>query len=245
MAQNIYDSSSFFAEYNKLPRSQVGLVGAPEWPNLRDMVGSVNNARVLDLGCGYGWFCRWARENGASSVHGIDISLKMLDKAQGDWPGDQATTYEQGDLDHVDLPLGMYDIVYSSLAIHYITNAKRLFQKIYDSIVPGGRFVFSIEHPIFTAPLKPRFETNADGQTSWHLNSYQYEGERLRIWLGENVRKQHRTLTFYIEALLEPGFRLTAFKEWKPSEDDLREHPDWAGEMHRPSFLLIAAQKQR
>ena len=38
-------------------------------------------SRVLDLGCGMGWFCRWAAENGAASVLGIDLSSNMLDRA--------------------------------------------------------------------------------------------------------------------------------------------------------------------
>ena len=34
--------------------------------------------RVVDLGCGFGWFCRWAREHGAASVLGLDVSENML-----------------------------------------------------------------------------------------------------------------------------------------------------------------------
>jgi SAM-dependent methyltransferase len=240
MAQNVYDNASFFAEYNKLPRSQEGLAGAPEWPALREIVGTVKGSSVLDLGCGYGWFCRWTRENGADRVHGIDISQQMLEKAQRDWPADEQIKYEGADLDEVYLPSSQFDLVYSSLAFHYIRDIKCLFKKIFETLVPGGRLVFSIEHPLFTAPLNPNFDARTG---NWTLNSYQHEGERVRDWLGTGVKKQHRTLTSYFEAFLEPGFRLEAFQEWKPTEEQLKEHPDWGGEMHRPVFLLLAASK--
>ena len=37
---------------------------------------------VLDLGCGYGWHCRYFAENGASRVLGIDLSERMLAEAR-------------------------------------------------------------------------------------------------------------------------------------------------------------------
>ena len=57
MAQNIYDNPAFFEGYAQLPRSVQGLDGAPEWPALRAMLPELRDQRVLDLGCGYGWFC--------------------------------------------------------------------------------------------------------------------------------------------------------------------------------------------
>jgi len=81
MSQNIYDDPQFFAGYATLDRSVKGLDGAPEWPAIQDMLPSLAGLRVIDLGCGYGWFCRAARELGASDVTGVDISEKMLARA--------------------------------------------------------------------------------------------------------------------------------------------------------------------
>jgi len=64
MSQNIYDNPGFFEGYAQLPRSQQGLAGAPEWPALQAMLPTLAGKRVLDLGCGYGWFCRAARDLG-------------------------------------------------------------------------------------------------------------------------------------------------------------------------------------
>ena len=74
MTQNIYDDPKFFEGYSRLPRSVAGLDGAPEWPALRALIPALQGCSVVDLGCGYGWFCRWAREAGAARVLGLDVS---------------------------------------------------------------------------------------------------------------------------------------------------------------------------
>jgi 2-polyprenyl-3-methyl-5-hydroxy-6-metoxy-1,4-benzoquinol methylase len=84
MAQNIYDDEVFFKANSHLERSLNGLEGAPEWPALRAMLPELAGLRVLDLGCGFGWFSRWAAESGAASVLGIDLSERMLARARSD-----------------------------------------------------------------------------------------------------------------------------------------------------------------
>lgn len=97
MTQNIYDDPAFFEGYRRLPRSVNGLAGAPEWPSLRALLPDVNGLRVVDLGCGFGWFCRWARQRGAARVLGLDASQKMLERAKAD-TADPAIVYERVDL---------------------------------------------------------------------------------------------------------------------------------------------------
>src|SRR5690625_4313440 len=81
MKQNKYDDPLFFAEYEKMPRSVKGLEAAGEWQAFKELIPELRNKNVLDLGCGFGWHCRYAREQQASSVIGVDISEKMLLKA--------------------------------------------------------------------------------------------------------------------------------------------------------------------
>ncbi|RAO73245.1 uncharacterized protein BHQ10_009257 [Talaromyces amestolkiae] len=244
MSQNAYDEPVFFANYSELPRSQKGLDGALEWPLLRDLVGDVQGYHVLDLGCGFGWFCRWAVESGARKVHGIDVSQNMLQKAKA-LTTHPEITYSIGDLEAIDLGEDSFDLVYSSLAFHYLTDVKELFGQVYKRLQAGGRFVFSIEHPIFTAPIvtAPAWTTGVDGNTVWGVDSYAEEGLRKRDWLGKEVHKQHRTVDTYISLLLASGFILTAVKEWTPTTEYITEYPEWKRERHRPLFLILAARK--
>ena len=141
MAQNIYDQDDFFAGYSALLRSREGLAGAPEWPSLRAMLPPMAGRRVVDLGCGFGWFCRFAAEAGAASVLGIDLSEKMLATARAEGGG---VTYERADLETLVLPAAAFDLVYSSLAVHYVADFPRLARMVAAALEPGGRFVFSM-----------------------------------------------------------------------------------------------------
>ena len=74
VTQNIYDNPQFFEGYSQLGRSVEGLAGAAEWTALRAMLPDMRGRKVVDLGCGFGWFCRWACEQGALKVLGIEVS---------------------------------------------------------------------------------------------------------------------------------------------------------------------------
>jgi SAM-dependent methyltransferase len=78
MTQNIYDDPAFFMGYSQLPRSLDGLAAAPEWPMLRALLPSMAGLLVVDLGCGFGWFCRWARQAGAAHVLGQERERPMF-----------------------------------------------------------------------------------------------------------------------------------------------------------------------
>src|SRR5687768_6009540 len=94
MQQNKYDDPEFFLQYSRMPRSTHGLNAAGEWSVLRKMLPPLEGKTVLDLGCGFGWHCRYAREQGAAQVTGIDISEKMLEQAR-QATSDEAITYRR------------------------------------------------------------------------------------------------------------------------------------------------------
>ena len=241
-AQNVYDDNKFFDGYIQLPRQVQGLDGSPEWPVFRSMVPDINGAKVLDLGCGFGWLCRWARGAGAEQVLGIDVSSNMLAKAR-EFPKDSGITYIKADMESLELQPVAYDVVLSSLAFHYLKNLPELITQIYERLRPGGALVFCVEHPIFTAPRKPEFIEDADGGVSWPVNQYLSEGSRVTNWFAEGVVKQHRTISTYIRILLDSGFVLSAMDEWGPTAEQIKDWPDWFKSRERPIFLIIKATK--
>ncbi len=240
MTQNIYDNDEFFAGYSRLPRSVGGLDGAPEWPALQALLPDLPGRNVLDLGCGFGWFCRWASENGAAQVLGIDVSEKMLAQARAT-TSDTGITYTRADMERLELPPAAFDLVYSSLALHYIANLDGLLSQVRRSLVRGGSLVFSVEHPIYTAPADPNWLVDAAGRKVWPVDRYLDEGPRSTDWLAKGVIKQHRTLTTYVNLLLRLGFALSHVEEWGPTEEQIASRPVLADERQRPPFLLVAA----
>jgi len=244
MTQNIYDHSEFFQAYRLLDRSVEGLAGAPEWPALRALVPDLRGLNVVDLGCGFGWFCRWAREQGAARVLGLDVSEKMLAQARVAI-GDTAVTYARTDLERLDLPAASFDLAYSSLALHYISDLAGLLATVHRALVPGGRLVFSIEHPIYMAPARPGWAIGADGRRTWPVDSYLVEGPRITDWLAKGVVKQHRTLGTTLNLLIRVGLTISHVEEWGPTDEQIEATPDLAEERDRPTFVLIAARRER
>src|ERR1051326_3927529 len=243
MTQNIYDDPSFFEGYSRLPRSVEGLDGAPEWPGLRGLLPELRGLRVLDLGCGFGWFCRWAREHGAARVVGVDVSEKMLARARATTQ-DAAITYLRADLEQLALDPASFDVVYSSLALHYVDDVRRLLATVHAALVAGGALVFSVEHPIYTAPAQPGWTTGGAGRKTWPVDRYLEEGPRSTDWLAKGVIKQHRTVATWVNLLLRGGFAITRLEEWGPTDAQIAARPSLAEERQRPTFLLLAPPRE-
>ncbi len=239
LAQNIYDDPAFFAGYAGLERSVQGLDGAPEWASLRAMLPPMAGLRIVDLGCGTGWFCRWARAEGAAHVLGLDLSERMLAEARADGEG---IAYARADLDALELPEAAFDLVFSSLAFHYVPDFGRLLGAIRRGLAPGGHLVFSIEHPLLMAPRAPGWRREADGRLTWPVDAYLAEGPRETTWFVPGVVKHHRTLATTLNSLIEAGFAPTRVEEFGPSNEQVAARPEWAKERERPMFLLVSAR---
>jgi|SRR5690625_2662355 len=143
MKQNKYDDENFFTAYKQMSRSVKGLEGAGEWHEFKPLIPSLKGKSVLDLGCGFGWHCRFAREQQASSVIGNDISEKMLQIAR-EKTDDAAISYVQMPVEDIELSKSQFDVVISSLAFHYIKSFEMICKKVHDYLKPGGTFVFSV-----------------------------------------------------------------------------------------------------
>lgn len=166
----------------------------------------------------------------------------MLQRAHAATPQD-GITYSRADLDHVALPPGSFDVVYSSLAFHYLTNLPDLVSRIHGALVTGGRLLFSVEHPIVTAPHRADWLAHGDVQ-AWPVDYYFDEGARTTDWLVKGVVKQHRTIGTYLNMLIRTGFTIAHVEDWAPTEAQVAARPEWATERHRPLFLLVAADRQ-
>ena len=112
----------------------------------------------------------------------------------------------------------------------------------YNALKAGGRFVFSVEHPLMTAPSKQGWRTEA-GRQVWPVDRYLDEGSRTTDWLAKGVVKQHRTIATYLNLLIAAGFSILKLEEWGPSEAQIAAHPEWACERERPPFLLVSARR--
>ena len=174
--RNIYDNSEFFAAYAEMGRSKDGLKAAGEWHQLQPLFPKLQGKKVLDLGCGYGWHCKYAAQMGAAEILGIDSSQKMIAKAVAD-NSDDKIKYKVCGVEEYIYPENTYDLVVSNLVLHYIENLANVYQKVYCTLKVGGYFLFNIEHPTFTAGVNEDWIYDENGKPKyWPIDNYYYTG---------------------------------------------------------------------
>ena len=133
------------------------------------------------MGCGYGWHCKFAEEQGATKILGIDLSKKMIEEAQKRNSGNQIE-YRISGLEEYDYPENEWDCVISNLALHYIEDIVEIFQKVYRTLKPGGIFLFNIEHPVFTAGVGQDWIYTDDGKPQYWLGSISLSRSRVALF---------------------------------------------------------------
>lgn len=243
MKENKYEDSTFFEKYSRMNRSVKGLDGAGEWKTLEAMLPDFRGKRVLDLGCGFGWHCQYAIENGATSVTGVDLSERMLAVAQV--KTSNQIHYLCDSIEDVQFPPDAFDVVVSSLAFHYLESFESIAEKVFTWLGSGGTFVFSVEHPIFTAHGTQDWVRDEQGAIlHFPVDHYFYEGKRETMFLGEQVVKYHKTLTTYLNALLQSGFTITGVVEPQPAPHLLDTVEGMKEELRRPMMLIVSARKK-
>jgi 2-polyprenyl-3-methyl-5-hydroxy-6-metoxy-1,4-benzoquinol methylase len=199
---------------------------------------------VLDLGCGAGQLAHHLATRGAAEVVGLDVSEKMLALARADWAHPRVT-YRRGAVEEASFSPGRFDLVVSSLVLHYVEDYRGLVARIAGWLAPGGVLVYSTEHPIYTARLPgDGWLLDEGGQpTRWAVDRYCDEGARDETWFVPGVRKIHRTLATLINGLVDAGLVVERVVEPIPGEEWLRSHPSAGHERRRPVFLLVRARR--
>lgn len=244
MKENKYDDEKFFSQYSQMSRSVDGLNGAGEWHAFRRLFPVLKGKRLLDLGCGFGWHCRYAIEEGAISAVGIDLSYNMIEGAV-ERNTSPFIEYRCIAIEDYEFPADSFEVVVSSLAFHYLESFDDICKKVKRTLIQGGSFVFSVEHPVFTAYGTQDWIYDETGNPLyWPVDRYFSEGKRTANFLGEEVTKYHKTLTTYINGLIKNDFEITGLVEPEPDKALFDVIPGMENELRRPMMLLVSARKK-
>ncbi|TCC64728.1 class I SAM-dependent methyltransferase [Kribbella pittospori] len=105
----------------------------------RGLLGNLDGARALDIGCGSGRNSRWFAEHGAT-VEGVDLAAPLLDSVRATMPA--TVTLTASDVLREPLPDGQFDLVYDSGCFHHLAPHRRItyLDRVLPAIRPGGRF---------------------------------------------------------------------------------------------------------
>ena len=188
--RNEYENEAFFKQYAQMSRSREGLSAAGEWHQLKPLFPPLEGKSVLDLGCGYGWHCKFAVEQGARQVLGIDLSQKMIEEARRRNSG-EGILYQVCGIEEYEYPKAAWDCVVSNLALHYLEDLDSIFEKVHQTLKKDGIFLFNIEHPVFTAGVGQDWAYGEDGTPLyWPIDQYFMPGERITHFLGNRQRSR-------------------------------------------------------
>lgn len=95
--------------------------------------------RVLDAGCGPGWFsARW--RSAGNHVTALDLSAEMLNQARLE---DTADDYRQGDIEALPFADAAFDICWSNLAVQWCSDLRLALGEMQRVTRPGGQVLFS------------------------------------------------------------------------------------------------------
>lgn len=243
-SQNIFDNQVFFESYVKL-RQSANYNQLLEQPAMEALLPSLEGLSVLDIGCGWGDNCRAFAQAGARRVLGIDISERMLSLAESEnsLPNIE---YRLLDMSRLDELRETFDLVYSSLAFHYVSDFPKLMEDISSILPVGGTLLFSQEHPIVTATmgLQGRFLYNEEGKPwAYAFSDYFKSGLRTSRWFVDGVEDHHRTMGEIITAVARAGFKIDTLSEPCPTPEAIRRLPALEKELIKPAFLIIKAVK--
>lgn len=245
--RNVYDNEKFFKGYLDIRNSPISHNDLIEQPAMEELLPDLKGKTVLDLGCGYGKNTLEFIKRGAKRAVGIDLSYNMVTKAKRE-NSHPCVDYLNMDMEKIPSLNEKFDVVYSSLAFHYVENFERLVKDIYTLLNPQGVLLFSQEHPLTTATFdgKGDFNKSETGEyLSYTLSNYNQSGKRVVSWIVDGLVKYHRTFSEITNAITDTGFKIIKISEPKPTNEIIEKAPRMAKELIKPSFIIFKATKEQ
>ena len=138
-----------------------------------------------------------------------------------------------------------FDFIFSSLTLHYVEHYRDLVKKVYSMLKSQGSFLFVVEHPIFTAQGQQEWIMGDDGvPLHWPVDRYYDESWRESNFLDTKIKKFHRSMSSYVNPIIEEGFTLEPLTEVIPPSDWVSLDPRNADELRRSMMLIIKVTKK-
>jgi ubiquinone/menaquinone biosynthesis C-methylase UbiE len=207
--------------------------------------GDVAGLRLLDVGCGAGYFAREMARRGAR-VTGVDISPRMIEHARRhEAEAPLGVEYLVANAAEVAARFAAesFDMATSCLALQDMPAAELVLRAVRAVLRPGGRFVASITHPCTDTPFRA-WERDESGRKRWLcIDRYFERGAVEYTWGGWGdgftTPALHATLEDWLAWILGAGFRLRALREPRPTEEALRARPDLEDAARVPYYLFF------
>lgn len=218
-----------------------------EVPAMLDLIGDIKGKKVLDAGCGHGFYSLLLAKKGAI-VTGIDISEKNIELAKKN-ASNTSVKCQFFVCDMQDLSTfgsETFDLVTSSIVVGYLDDLKKAFVEVFRVLKPQGIFTFSENHPI----LKGEWEKDPERRRlHWNLDNYFERSIIIDKWKTQSegiieTRSQHRIVQDYFDVLISVGFTIERLVEPEPIDTGTMPNKDRYERTKRiPYFILFKTKK--
>jgi SAM-dependent methyltransferase len=211
----------------------------------------------LDLGCGEGHSSRLLARRGATMT-AVDIAPTFIRLAREEEEREPlGIDYRVASALALPFSDGAFDFLVAFMSLMDIPDLAGALREAYRVLRPGGFLQLGITHPCFDTPLRGWVRDGAGRKVAYECGDYfsNLQG-RVDDWLfsttpaevRQGLRpfrtpKFFRTLSAWVNALIDAGFVLERFEEPCPDEDTVRRHPNFAGCRLVPLWLLVRCRK--
>ena len=205
-------------------------------PAMLSLAGDVSGARVLDVGCGEGRFCRLLSDRGARTV-GLDPTVELLGEASGRHP---AGEYTLGRAELLPFHDSSFDLVVSYVSLCDIADYRAAIAEMARVLSTDGRLLVAAHNPFVSSCMCAWHKDEQGNKLHIPVDNYVEESSTRAKWRGIDVVNYHRSMEAYMTAFLEAGLVLESFAEPLPSAESIQQVP-WLGEYLRvPTFMTMA-----
>lgn len=184
---------------------------------------SLPGRRVLEVGAGAAQCARWLATQGAHPV-AVDLSGRQLAHARR--LGAEGLLLVQAEAGRLPFAADSFDLACSSYgAVPFVADPLRVFREVHRVLRPGGRWVFSVTHPLRWAfPDEPGPEGLTVTGSYFDRTPYVEQDAAGRAVYVEH----HRTLGDRVRDLVAAGFRLLDLVEPEWPKDNRQEWGGWS-----------------
>ncbi|MHA1972284.1 MAG: class I SAM-dependent methyltransferase [Candidatus Hodarchaeales archaeon] len=201
-------------------------------PAMWRLIGDVKGKKILDAGCGNGYFCRILAQKGAivTGVDQSDVFIKFCKQKEQDQKlGIQYYTLGLEDLSGIED--AYFDLIVSNIVFVDVLQYKQAFEELSRVLKPSGRFIWSNLHPVFGRITNVFYKVPKDSPRNEErryllIDRYFDTGGTLVSWgTMQPIWQFDRTLSEYSKALREAGFLIREIVEPKPDCELIKKYP--------------------
>ena len=209
-----------------------------------DAIGPAAGLRVLDAGCGEGYFARVLASDGAK-VHGIDACQSLVDAAAAHPSPDGRAEFSCASVDDLPFEDGAFDLVVCNHLFSHLPDPTDALHEVARVLTSGGRLVLLTLHPCFYVEHSERGASSSVPAEEYFASRgidqrFLVDGlespSAITSWL--------RPLEFYAGTLRDAGFVIADLREPHPSPEQLREDPWWRQGFPTAMFILLIAERR-